>query len=60
VIQKNGQPDKPEEKDETKEEVDKEIPYVPPPPYKSPTPYPERLSKSKTEGQFRKFVELLK
>ena len=33
---------------------------MPPPPYKPPIPYPQRLAKSKTEGQFRKFVELLK
>ncbi|XP_050877050.1 uncharacterized protein LOC127080800 [Lathyrus oleraceus] len=60
MIQKNGQPDKPEEKDETKEEVEKAKPYMPPPPYKPPIPYPQRLSMSKIEGQFRKFVELLK
>ncbi|XP_050909182.1 uncharacterized protein LOC127122952 [Lathyrus oleraceus] len=54
------QPNPKEEKDETKEEVEKEKPYVPPPPYKPPIPYPQRLAKSKTEGQFRKFVELLK
>lgn len=44
----------------TKEEVEKEKPYVPPPPYKPPIPYLQRLAKSKTEGQFKKFVELLK
>lgn len=60
MIQKNGQPDKPEETDETKEEVEKAKPYAPPPPYKSPIPYPQRLGKSKTKGRFRKFVELLK
>ncbi|XP_050909004.1 uncharacterized protein LOC127122759 [Lathyrus oleraceus] len=43
-----------------KEEVEKEKLYVPPPSYKPPIPYPQRLAKSKTEGQFRKFVELLK
>ena len=35
-------------------------PYVPPPPYKPSIPYPQRLAKSKTKGQFKKFVELLK
>lgn len=33
---------------------------MPPPSYKPPIHYPQRLAKSKTEGQFRKFVELLK
>ncbi|XP_058788304.1 uncharacterized protein LOC131662512 [Vicia villosa] len=41
-------------------EAEKEKPYVPPPPYKPPIPYPQRLAKSKTEAQFKKFVELLK
>ena len=41
-------------------EKEKEKPYVPPPPYKPSIPYPQRLTKSKTEGQFKKFVELLK
>ncbi|XP_039687866.1 uncharacterized protein [Medicago truncatula] len=39
---------------------EKEKPYVPPPPYKPSIPYPQRLAKSKTESQFKKFVELLK
>ncbi|XP_058735185.1 uncharacterized protein LOC131607180, partial [Vicia villosa] len=29
-------------------------------PYKPPIPYPQRLAKSKTEAQFKRFVELLK
>lgn len=33
---------------------------MPLPPYMPPIPYPQRLDKSKTEGQFKKFVELLK
>ena len=33
---------------------------MPLPPYKPPIPYPQRLAKSKNEGQFKKFVELLK
>ncbi|XP_050908316.1 uncharacterized protein LOC127121935 [Lathyrus oleraceus] len=45
---------------ESGKEKDKEPPYVPPPPYKPPVPYPQRLAKSKNEGQFKKFVELLK
>ncbi|XP_050914879.1 uncharacterized protein LOC127129796, partial [Lathyrus oleraceus] len=31
-----------------------------PPPYKPPIPYPQRVAISKTAGQFKKFVELLK
>ncbi|XP_050908905.1 uncharacterized protein LOC127122647 [Lathyrus oleraceus] len=46
--------------DESGEAKDKEPPYVPPPPYKPLVPYPQRLVKSKNEGQFKKFVELLK
>jgi hypothetical protein len=42
------------------EAEDKETPYVPSPPYKPPIPYPQRLAKSKNEGQFKKFIELLK
>ncbi|XP_058784356.1 uncharacterized protein LOC131659140 [Vicia villosa] len=58
--------EKPREQPETKKEdeneeaSEKEKPYVPPPPYKPPIPYPQRLAKSKNEGQFKKFVELLK
>ncbi|XP_050909142.1 uncharacterized protein LOC127122911 [Lathyrus oleraceus] len=47
-------------KDEIGEEKDKEPPYVPPPSYKPLVPYPQRLVKSKNEGQFKKFVKLLK
>ncbi|XP_050897504.1 uncharacterized protein LOC127104366 [Lathyrus oleraceus] len=47
-------------KDESREAKDKEPIYVPSPPYKPPVPYPQRLVKSKNEGQFKKFVELLK
>ncbi|XP_050895129.1 uncharacterized protein LOC127101723 [Lathyrus oleraceus] len=46
--------------DENGEEKDKEPPYLPPPPYKPPVPFSQRLVKSKNEGQFKKFVELLK
>ncbi|XP_058775488.1 uncharacterized protein LOC131649747 [Vicia villosa] len=49
-----------EKEDENEEASKKEKPYVPPPPYKPPIPYPQRLAKSKNEGQFKKFVELLK
>ncbi|KAK2410400.1 hypothetical protein QL285_045765 [Trifolium repens] len=62
--------DEPTEKEDDKNEKDKEEkseevvekkkPYVPPPPYKPPIPYPQRFEKSKNEGQFKKFVELLK
>ena len=40
-------------------EEEKEKLYVPPPPYKPLISFP-RLAKSKSEGQFKKFVELLK
>ena len=43
-----------------RDEAEKEKPYVPPQPYKPSIPFPQRLAKSKTEGQFKKFVELLK
>src|SRR4051812_11480585 len=41
-------------------ESEKEKSYVPPPPYKPPIPYPQRLANSRTEAQFKRFVELLK
>ncbi|XP_050878430.1 uncharacterized protein LOC127082228 [Lathyrus oleraceus] len=47
-------------RDKNKEVIDEEKPYVPPPPYKLPIPYPRRLVKFKNEGQFKKFVDLLK
>ena len=34
-------------------------PYVPPPPYKPLIRFPQRLAKSKSEGQFKKFVKKL-
>jgi hypothetical protein len=49
-----------EKEDKSEEVVEKKKPYVPPPPYKPPIPYPQRFEKSKNEGQFKKFVELLK
>ena len=49
-----------EKENENQEAVEKEKPYVPPPPYKPLIPYPLRLTNSKTMGQFKKFVELLK
>ena len=49
-----------EDANESREVSEKDKPYVPPPPYKPPIPYPQRLTKSKNEGQFKKFVELLK
>ncbi|XP_050878343.1 uncharacterized protein LOC127082162 [Lathyrus oleraceus] len=56
--------DQPEEQKDKKEEdkneevVEKEKPYVPLPSYKPPIPYPQRLAKSKNEGQFKKFKKL--
>ncbi|XP_058725740.1 uncharacterized protein LOC131597035 [Vicia villosa] len=54
-------PSDPKEKEDKEGETkEKEAPYIPPPPYKLPIPYPQRLEKSKNIGQFKKFVELLK
>ncbi|XP_050915853.1 uncharacterized protein LOC127130946 [Lathyrus oleraceus] len=47
-------------KKELVEEVEKEIPYVSPPPYEHIVPFPQRLVKSKVEAQFKKILELLK
>ncbi|XP_058746214.1 uncharacterized protein LOC131619091 [Vicia villosa] len=59
--QSNDEVDKPTEPETiARDEAEKAKPYVPPPPYKPPIPFPQRLAKSKTEGQFKKFVELLK
>ncbi|XP_050878148.1 uncharacterized protein LOC127081964 [Lathyrus oleraceus] len=44
----------------SEEAIKKEEPYVPPPPYKPHILYPQRLAKSKSVGQFKKFVEFLK
>ncbi|XP_058726309.1 uncharacterized protein LOC131597641 [Vicia villosa] len=55
---KSSNPKEKEDKDGETEE--KEAPYVAPPPYKPPIPYPQRFEKSKSIGQFKKFVELLK
>ncbi|KAI5396354.1 hypothetical protein KIW84_062526 [Lathyrus oleraceus] len=46
--------------DNTQEAEEKEKPHVPPPPYKPLIMYPQRLARSKTASQFRKFVELMK
>ncbi|XP_058741195.1 uncharacterized protein LOC131613553 [Vicia villosa] len=58
--EKEDEEDKRKNENKSKETSDKEKPYVPPPPYKPPIPYPQRLVKTKNEGQFKKFVELLK
>ncbi|XP_058784357.1 uncharacterized protein LOC131659141 [Vicia villosa] len=62
--EESGPKDKPSnpKKKEAKEgeTEEKEAPYVPPPPYKPPILYPQRFKKSKSIGQFKKFVELLK
>ncbi|XP_050901004.1 uncharacterized protein LOC127107721 [Lathyrus oleraceus] len=42
------------------EAIKKEESYVPPPPYKPHIPYPQRFVKSKSVGQVKKFVELMK
>lgn len=63
TITTDDQPEEQKDKGEkykNEEAVEKEKPYVPPPPYKPHIPYPQRLVKSKNEGQFKKFVELLK
>lgn len=56
----NNEPNDNRQDNKTKEEIEKEKSYVPVPSYKSLIPYPQRIAKSKTEGQFKKFVELLK
>lgn len=58
--EKVNEPTNDGKKDESGEEKDKEPPFVPPPPYKPPVPHPQRLVKSKNEGQLKKFVEILK
>lgn len=40
----------------TNETLEKEKPYVPPPPYKLKILYPQTLTKSNNEGQFKKFI----
>ncbi|XP_050909252.1 uncharacterized protein LOC127123028 [Lathyrus oleraceus] len=40
--------------DKSEEAVEQEEPYLPPPPYKPFVPYPRRLVKSKSVGQFKK------
>lgn len=47
-------------KKEVVEEVENEIPYVAPPPYKYIVPFPQRPVKANLEAQLKKFVELLK
>ncbi|XP_050909905.1 uncharacterized protein LOC127123747 [Lathyrus oleraceus] len=49
----------PPEKEVVKE-VEKEAPYVAPPPFKLVAPFPQRLEKDKVETQFKNFMELLK
>ncbi|XP_050875112.1 uncharacterized protein LOC127078722 [Lathyrus oleraceus] len=44
----------------SEEAIEKEEPYVPSTPYKPPISYPQRFVRSKSVGQFKKFVELLK
>ncbi|XP_058766119.1 uncharacterized protein LOC131639655 [Vicia villosa] len=46
--------------DKSEEATEKETPYVPLPLYKPPIPFPQRLAESKNEGQFKKFIKLLK
>ncbi|CAJ2645242.1 unnamed protein product, partial [Trifolium pratense] len=43
-----------------KEGTTKKLTPAAPPVYKTPIPFPQRLAKTKTEGHFKKFVELLK
>ncbi|XP_050908517.1 uncharacterized protein LOC127122178 [Lathyrus oleraceus] len=58
--EKVNEPTNDGKEDESREAKDKELPYMPLPPYKPPVPYPQRLVKSKNEGKFKKFVEILK
>lgn len=61
VIDNNlvGEPNMKNKSEPKKKEI-QEKPYVPPPPHQSPVLFPQRLTKSKTEGQLKKFVKLLK
>ena len=59
TIEKESEP-KEKEKAGDEDTVIKEKPYVPPPLYKPPIPYPQRLTQSRSAWQFKKFVELLK
>ncbi|CAJ2672608.1 uncharacterized protein LOC123895703 [Trifolium pratense] len=43
-----------------KEETTEKLTPAAPPVYKTPISFPQRLAKTKTEGHFKKFVELLK
>ncbi|XP_050895739.1 uncharacterized protein LOC127102413 [Lathyrus oleraceus] len=58
--EKVNEPTNDGKEDKSGEAEDKETPYVPMRPYKPPIPYPQRIVKSKNEGQFKKLVELLK
>ena len=49
TTQKESEP-KDKEKVGDGETVEKEKPYLPPPPYKPPISYPQRLAKSKSAG----------
>ncbi|XP_045791573.1 uncharacterized protein LOC123886284 [Trifolium pratense] len=60
TIEKESEPNREEKEDSGEETLEKKRPYVPLPPYKPLIPYPQRFEKSKSEGQFKKFVELLK
>ena len=42
-----------------KKEEEKEPTYIPPPPYKSPLPFPQRKLKTQHEKHFGKFMEVL-
>ncbi|XP_058726414.1 uncharacterized protein LOC131597755 [Vicia villosa] len=57
---KESEPKEKEKEDKDVEAVEKEVQYVPPPPYKPPILYPQRFEKSKNVWQFKKFIELLK
>lgn len=58
--EKVNEPTNDGKEDKSGETEDKETPYVTPPLYKPPIPYSQRLAKCKNEGQFKKFVGLLK
>lgn len=49
-----------EDKTKTNETVEKQKLYMHSLPYKPKIMYPQRLAKSKNEGQFKKLIELLK
>ncbi|XP_050884571.1 uncharacterized protein LOC127087675 [Lathyrus oleraceus] len=65
MITPEKQVEKPVETEKQKDEEAKDMEgvknnkvYVPPPPYKPPIPYPQRLKQTKLHNQYKKFVKV--